>query len=161
MNTLRRFTYSAGRDRPLEASAAWAAEHDFGAVEFNADLPPNSPDQWDDARVTAFRKLRAEHRLAAGIHTSSAVNNAEIVPVVGDGVAAYLRQNVELAARLGCGYVIVHGGYHFGDREQRREAARRRLERPPGSLGRAVGRCAVVRESQCRAGLGRNPLSAP
>ena len=51
MSTLRRFSYSAGRDQPLEASAAWAAEHDFGAVEFNADLPPNSPDQWDDTRV--------------------------------------------------------------------------------------------------------------
>ncbi len=128
MNTLRRLTYSAARDRPLEASTEWAASHDFGTVEFNADLPPNSPAQWDDTRVAAFRELRAAHRLAAGIHTSSAVNNAEIVPVVGDGVDAYLRQNVELAARLGCGYVIVHGGYHFGDREQRREAARRRLE---------------------------------
>ena len=67
MSTLRRFSYSAGRDRPLEASAAWAAKHDFGAVEFNADLPPNSPDQWDDSRVATFRQLRAEHRLAAGI----------------------------------------------------------------------------------------------
>ena len=116
MSTLRRFSYSAGRDQPLEASAAWAAEHDFGAVEFNADLPPNSPDQWDDTRIAAFHELCAEHRLAAGIHTSSAVNNAEIVPVVGDSVETYLRQNVELAARLGCGHVIVHGGYHFGAR---------------------------------------------
>lgn len=136
MSTLRRFSYSAGRDRPLEASAAWAAEHDFGAVEFNADLPPNSPDQWDDTRIAAFHEVCAEHRLAAGIHTSSAVNNAEVVPVVGDSVETYLRQNVELAARLGCGHVIVHGGYHFGDREPRREAARQRLARVATSAAR-------------------------
>ena len=92
MSTLRRFSYSAGRDRPLEASASWAAAHDFGAVEFNADLPPNSPDQWDDARVAAFRQLRAEHRLAAGIHTSSAVNNAERAGRRRPRVETYLRQ---------------------------------------------------------------------
>ena len=126
---LRRFTYSATRDQPLEASAERAAAHDFGAVEFNADLPPNSPDQWEDARSAAFRDFCSEHHLAAGIHTSSAVNNAEVVPVVGDSVEAYLLQNVELADRLDCGYVIVHGGYHFGDRERRREAALRLLER--------------------------------
>ena len=74
--------------------------------------------------------------MAAGIHTSSAVNNAEVVPVVGDSVETYLRQNVELAARLGCGHVIVHGGYHFGDRQPRREAARQRLARVATSAAR-------------------------
>ena len=36
--------------------------------------------------------------LHIGIHTSSAVNNAEIAPFVGEAVDTYLRQNVELAA---------------------------------------------------------------
>ena len=129
MSTLRRFTYSAPRDRPLEECVRWAAAHQFGAVDFNADLAPNSPAQWDEARCAAMRALGEQHRLALGIHTSSAVNNAEVVPAVGSGVDVYLRGNVELAARLGGGHVIVHGGYHFGgDRQQRREAALHRLE---------------------------------
>ena len=68
-------------------------------------------------------------RLHIGIHTSSAVNNAEIAPFVGEAVDTYLRQNVELAARLGCEWVIVHGGFHFGDVPRRREAAVARIQR--------------------------------
>ena len=34
----------------------------------------------------------------------------------------YLAANL-LAERLGCGWIIGHGGYHFGDLELRRAAA--------------------------------------
>ena len=73
-------------------------------------------------------RLCAGAGLHIGIHTSSAVNNAEIAPFVGEAVDTYLRQNVELA-RLGCEWVIVHGGFHFGDVPRRREAAVARIQR--------------------------------
>src|SRR5207249_3108473 len=63
------------------------------------------------------------------IHTSSAVNNAEVAPYVSEAVDEYLRQNVRLAERLGCAGVIVHGGYHFTDVERRRQAAIEHLQR--------------------------------
>jgi sugar phosphate isomerase/epimerase len=46
---------------------------------------------------------------------------------------AYLRENLELAHTLGGGYVICHGGYHFGgDREARFATAIDRMRRAAG-----------------------------
>jgi sugar phosphate isomerase/epimerase len=129
MPDLARFGTNAPRPRALEDTLEWAAANRFGWVDFNADAAPNGVHDFDDARVRRVRDLCARHGLKVGIHTSSAVNNAEVAPYVGDAVDAYLRANVELAARLGCGWVIVHGGYHFGDVARRREAAVARLQR--------------------------------
>jgi sugar phosphate isomerase/epimerase len=124
-----RFGFNAARTRSLEATLEWAGASGFFHADFNADAAPNGLTDFDAARVKRVRELCERHNIKIGIHTSSATNNAEIAPLVGEAVDEYLRANVQLAKRLGCDWVIVHGGYHFGDVELRRKAAVTRLQR--------------------------------
>jgi sugar phosphate isomerase/epimerase len=129
--TLRdRIGFDAG-SRRLEDALAWAAEHGFHHVDFNADLGANHvATAWDDARVRAVRDTCARHDVHLGLHTSSAVNVAEFAPYVAEGVEAYLRANVDLADRLGCEWLVVHAGFHFSSHVEAREAtALARLQR--------------------------------
>jgi sugar phosphate isomerase/epimerase len=125
-----RFGFNAPRQRSLEDTLAWAGASRFAYVDFNADASPNGVDEFDDARVGRIRDLCQRHGVHIGIHTSSSVNNAEVAPRVAEAVDAYLQANLRLAERLGCEWVIVHGGYHFSsDVEGRRRAAVARLQR--------------------------------
>ncbi len=65
-----------------------------------------------------------------GLHTLSGVNTAETSPFVSDATDEYLRAYVDMAPKLGAGWIIVHAGYHFTkDFERRKYAARDRLQR--------------------------------
>ena len=124
-----RVGFDAGGTR-LEDALAWAGGHDFHYVDFNADGAANHLDGWGADRVRALRETCERHRIHLGLHTSSAVNVAEVAPRVADAVDAYLRANVDLAVRLGCEWVVVHAGYHFSSAlAARMAAARERLQR--------------------------------
>jgi sugar phosphate isomerase/epimerase len=124
-----RFGFDAPKEIPIEDSIAWAGQNGFGYIDFQADLPPNDVASFDAARVRRVRALCDMHRVATGIHTSSAVNNAALVPAMAGAVSGYLLSNLELAGRLGCGWIVAHGGYHFGDAQRRQAAAVEQLER--------------------------------
>jgi sugar phosphate isomerase/epimerase len=129
MNLRDRIGYDAGGTR-LEDALVWAAANAFHYVDFNADRAPNHLDAWSDARVRAVRETCARHDLHLGLHTSSAVNVAEFSPFVSDAVDAYLRGNIDFAKRLGCEWLVVHGGYHFSsDIRARKSASLERLKR--------------------------------
>lgn len=131
MEQATRFVF-AGSGSLEEAIAAGVARG-FTRVDFNADTPPNYPGTFTPGRVAAVRELCARHGVALGIHTLSAVNMAEITPVMDAAADAYLRENFDLAAALGAGYVICHGGFHFGgDREARFRVALERMRRAAG-----------------------------
>jgi sugar phosphate isomerase/epimerase len=111
--TLRdRIGFDAGATR-VEDALAWAGQHGFFYLDFNADRDANRLDTWDDARVRAVRDTCERHGIHLGLHTSSAVNVAEFAPHVSGAVDDYLRANVDLAVRLHCEWVVVHAGYHF------------------------------------------------
>lgn len=129
MPAIERFGYNAPGTEPLEDSLRSAAQARLHWVDFNADRSPNGLSDWDETRIRELRGLAERHDIKYGIHTLSATNNAEIAPFVTGAVDEYLRANVDLAARTGCGWVIVHGGFHFGDVQRRREAAVARLQR--------------------------------
>ena len=130
MNQRERFVFAGPNSWPLEQSIDWAAAHGFTRVDFNADTSPNYPGIFTAHRVGAIRELANRHGAQLGLHTLSAVNMAEITPVLHAAVDTYLRENIELASALGCGYVICHGGYHFSsDREQRLATAIERMRR--------------------------------
>ena len=129
MPAIERFGFNAPAGRALEETLRWAADHRFFGVDFNADRAPNGLQDFDAGRVRTVRDLCERHHIQLAIHTSSAVNNAEIGPIVSEAVDEYLRENVRLARRLGCAGAIVHGGYHFTDVERRRKAAVERLRR--------------------------------
>ena len=124
-----RFGFDAPQSQPLEESVGWAGRNGFRYIDFQADLPPNDLASFDRARVRRVRDLCQRHGVALGIHPSSAVNNAEYVPIMAEAASDYLAANLELAERLGCGWIIGHGGYHFGDLGRRRAAAIERLRR--------------------------------
>lgn len=130
MATLKdRIGYDAGSTR-LEDALATAARHGFFYLDFNADTGANRLDAWDAARVRDVRQTCERHGIHLGLHTSSAVNVAEFSPHVSQGVDDYLRANVDLAARLGCEWVVVHGGYHFSSAlKERITASLERLKR--------------------------------
>lgn len=128
MDHERRFVFTSAL--PLEESIGRAVDHGFTRVDFNADAPANYPREFTPERARRVRTLLDRHGVTLGLHTLSAVNMAEITPVMHTAADEYLRQNFDLAAALGAAYVIVHGGFHFGgDREARFRAALDRLRR--------------------------------
>ena len=77
-----------------------------------------------------IREQCERHGIRLGLHTSSAVNVAELAPLVGDAVDAYLQAYVDAAAMLGAGWIVVHAGYHFSSNVTRRmDAGLQRLRR--------------------------------
>jgi sugar phosphate isomerase/epimerase len=124
-----RFVFSGPASWSLEQAMQFAVEHGFTRVDFNADHAANYPATFTPERVDRIRSLVAEHGLAIGIHTSSAVNMAEITPVMAAAADEYVRQNLDLSKRLGGTHVIVHGGFHFSsDVEARFGASIERLK---------------------------------
>lgn len=115
---------------PLERVIRQGVGHGFTRVDFNADRPENYPGTFTPERAREVRALCEQHGLRLGIHTLSAVNMAEVTPVMHRAADEYLRENFDLAQRLGAGYLICHGGYHFGsDREERLRVAIDRMRR--------------------------------
>lgn len=112
----------------IEESLTWGAEHDFHFINFCVDQKANRLESFDDERVRRVRDLAERHDIHIGLHTLSGMNVAEISPLVSEAADAYLRAYVDLATRLGSGWIVVHAGYHFGpDHNLRREASLDRL----------------------------------
>ena len=114
------WTFGVGAKGTLEDEIERAGARGMEFVEFNADLDDNAFDRFDDARVRRVREAADHAGVRIAIHTSSAVNTAEFAPFFDAAVGRYLETNIELAARLGCEWVVVHGGFHFSAQEQRR-----------------------------------------
>ena len=127
MSNRERFVFSPAAS--LESVIDGAIARGFTRVDFNADRPDNYPGTFDDARVERIRDLAERHGVRIGLHTLSAVNMAEITPVMHRAADEYVRENFALAHKLGAGYVITHGGYHFGgDRAERMRVAVERVK---------------------------------
>src|SRR5687768_4480665 len=114
----------------LEDALEWAAADQVSYADVCVDNPPNAIETLDETRVRAVRAALDRHGIRLGLHTLSAVNVAETSPFLRDAVDAYLCAYIDLAARLGAGWIVVHAGYHFtSDYEPRKEAALERLKR--------------------------------
>mgnify|MGYP001242648194 CR=1 FL=1 len=124
-----RFGLNLTKGISLEEGIRWAGDNGFGYVDFQADLAPNNLASFDADRVGEVQALCDRHGVQIGIHPSSAVNNAEYVPILSRAVDDYLKANLDLAKQLGCGWIVGHGGYHFGDVAPGRQAAVDRMKR--------------------------------
>ncbi|MBM3601526.1 MAG: sugar phosphate isomerase/epimerase [Alphaproteobacteria bacterium] len=130
MELKQRIGIDLGRKIRLEDGIEWAATNDVRFIDCELDVAPNSVLSFDDARSNAVRGALERHGIELGLHTLSAVNVAEYSPFVGEAVDHYLKAYVDAARRLGAGWVVVHGGYHFtGDYKARVAAAIERLKR--------------------------------
>src|SRR6266516_1469982 len=103
-----RFVFSGPGSWPLEQALQWASDHGFTRVDFNSDNPPNYPATFTPERIRSIRARAGDSGVQLGIHSSSAVNMAELTPVMSTAADEYLRSNFDLARDLGCGYVICH-----------------------------------------------------
>jgi sugar phosphate isomerase/epimerase len=113
----------------LEPAVAWACANKVGYIDLCLDqdkeiLTGNA------TRTNAARTRLEREGVRLGLHTLSAVNIAESSPFVRKAVDDYLEAYIDAAHRLGAGWIVVHGGYHFtADKQARMEAAVARLAR--------------------------------
>lgn len=113
----------------LESAVEWAAKHRVPCIDLCLDPTPELL-SGETLRATAARKKLEDAGVKLGLHTLSAVNIAETSPFVAKAADEYLAAYIEAARRLGAGWVVVHGGYHFGaDKRARMDAAVARIAR--------------------------------
>jgi sugar phosphate isomerase/epimerase len=130
MNLHERIGVDFGGRIRLEDALEWAAANTFFYADVCVDNPPNELGSFDEARVRGVRAALDRHGIHLGLHTLSSVNIAETSPFLRDAVDRYLEAYMNLARRLGAGWIVVHAGYHFtSDVERRKEAALERLKR--------------------------------
>ncbi len=132
-----RFGFDAG-SLAAEEAVEWAQSNGFGFIDFSVDCDANGPSSWTSSRIERFRSLTSRTGIRAGIHTSSAVNMAETSPLMRSATDDYLTTIIELAGRIACAWMVVHGGYHFtNDAPNRMRAACERLARSAPSAREA------------------------
>jgi sugar phosphate isomerase/epimerase len=94
---------------------------------------------FDDARIAVVRRAADAAGLHVGLHTLSAVNMAETAPYLREAVDEYIESYIDICARLGAGWIVMHGGFHFTGDYRRRVAAASR-----GCSGWARSRASVA-----------------
>jgi sugar phosphate isomerase/epimerase len=125
-----RIGIDVGEKLPLEDAVAWAAQAGVQIIDVQLD---GAGIRIDAERGGRIRHQCERHGIRIGLHTSSAVNVAELAPLVGDAVDAYLTAYIDAAAMLGAGWIVVHAGYHFSSNvTPRMEAGLHRLRRAAG-----------------------------
>jgi sugar phosphate isomerase/epimerase len=119
-----------GRQMRLEDGLDWAARNAVRYVDIQLDTGANAFTLFDDLRVRDIRARLERHGIHLGLHTLSAINVAEYSPLVSEAVDAYLRAYIDVSARLGAEWIVVHAGYHFtADIAARMQAGLDRLKR--------------------------------
>jgi sugar phosphate isomerase/epimerase len=119
-----------GRRIRLEEGIEWAAQHAVRFIDIQLDTAANTVTAFDDQRAERVRQLAATHGITLGLHTLSAVNVAEYSPYVSEAVDAYLKSYIDIYAKLGAQWIVVHAGYHFTDDiDMRMQAGCARLQR--------------------------------
>jgi sugar phosphate isomerase/epimerase len=129
-NLRDRIGIDVGRKLKLEDAIAWAAHHGVRWIDVEIDTGANAFTSFDAARALGIRDACARAGVHLGLHTSSAVNVAEYVPLLAEAADAYLRAYIDASALLGAGWIVVHAGFHFtSDVRQRMQAGLERLQR--------------------------------
>jgi sugar phosphate isomerase/epimerase len=114
---------------PLEAAVDWTLKHKVPFIDLCLDQTPELL-RGDSDRLGDARKKLDKAGARLGLHTLSAVNIAETSPFVSKASDDYLAAYIDAAKRLGAGWIVVHGGYHFGgDKRARMDAAVARIAR--------------------------------
>ncbi len=113
----------------IEEGIEAAIAHDIRYLDLKIDVDPNAIETLTPQRVQTIRQTCEAHGIRIGVHTSSAINVAEIAPHVRDGIDRYHIELMDAAKRLGCEWMVVHAGYHFSsDKRVRMEAGLERLQ---------------------------------
>jgi len=104
------FAASSG---PVERYFPLAQQHHVSWLEFGCQNPVNFPQTFDRERIRRVRRLVERSEIRCGLHSASFVNSAEIMPTVRKAATQHLKEYIDLAAALGCEYLVIHCGFHF------------------------------------------------
>ena len=114
---------------PLEAAVEWAVTHQLPYIDLCLDQTPELLER-GSSRLKNARKKLEDAEIHLGLHTLSAVNIAETSPFANSAADAYLAAYLDAAKKLGAGWIVVHGGYHFtSDKKARMDAAVARISK--------------------------------
>ncbi len=114
---------------PLEQAVDWTVKHKVPYIDLCLDQTPELL-QKSATRLKAARKKLENAGVRLGLHTLSGVNIAETSPFVSQAAGDYLAAYIDASRELGAGWIVVHGGYHFGgDKRTRMDAAVARIGR--------------------------------
>lgn len=123
MPALELIGIDVGEKLPIEEAVEWAERHRVRIIDVQLDGGDNAATRIDAQRACLIRDRCERYGIRLGLHTSSAVNVAELAPLVDDAVDAYLKAYVDAAERLGAGWIVIHAGYHFSSHVTRRMQA--------------------------------------
>jgi sugar phosphate isomerase/epimerase len=116
------FAASSG---PVERYFPLAQQHHVSWLEFGCQNPMNFPHTFHNERMRRVRRLMERSGVRCGLHSASFVNSAEIMPAVRKAAEEHLKEYIDLAAALGCEYLVIHCGFHFSVYLERVRAALR------------------------------------
>lgn len=127
MDLRERIGIDFGRRLRLEEALKWAMANQFYNIDIRVDKELKL---FTENQIRWIRTNCERENIHVALHTSSAVNVAELSPFLSEAVDRYLHSYVDLAKRLNCKWIVVHAGYHFtSDFEARRSAALEHLKR--------------------------------
>lgn len=126
-NLVNRIGVDINQKLPLEAAVEWAVKHKVPYIDLCLDQTPELLGG-EKKRTAQARKALEKAGIELGLHTLSAVNIAETSPFVSPAADSYLAAYIDASQRLGAGWIVVHGGFHFGpDKRARMDAAVARI----------------------------------
>ncbi len=99
--------------RPAEEYFEFAAEVGFKRMDLGCSTPANFPHTFTPDRIRRVRALGKQYDIKYGLHTSSFVNTAEIMPRVREASEEHLLEYIRLTKEIGAEYCVIHCGYHF------------------------------------------------
>jgi len=104
--------FTAG-PKPVEAYFKFAADNGFRRLDLGCSAPVNFPHMFSEERIKAVKELGKRWGIKYGLHTSSYVNTAEIMPDVREASERHLLDYIKLSKSIGAEYCVIHCGYHF------------------------------------------------
>jgi sugar phosphate isomerase/epimerase len=104
--------FTAG-PKPVEEYFKFAAINGFQRLDLGCSAPVNFPQMFNEERIQRVKEQGKKWEIKYGLHTSSYVNTAEIMPDVREASERHLLNYIKLSKEIGAEYCVVHCGYHF------------------------------------------------
>lgn len=112
------FAAGVAAQRYLSAEQGLVDAHREGCSHWyiDASVAGDMPDDWDEHRRTELVAAAAELGLSPIIHGNFRAPLATEIPELQEATLAYLRREIDLAARLKATSLMIHGGAHVEPR---------------------------------------------
>jgi endonuclease IV len=82
-------------------------------VDLGGSAPPNFPHTFTKERIERVKALGNKYNIPYGLHSSSFVNTAEIMPIVRVASEQHLLDFITLSKDIGAEYCVIYCGYQF------------------------------------------------